>query len=89
MTRTAQQGRQQRDQRCAAVPLPLSLERLISAPTALGVMLSGRKWGGKGGLPHLGFDGHGEAMTSSRDDKLLRCSPILGVDSAQAILWLQ
>jgi hypothetical protein len=71
------------------VPLPLSLERLISAPTALGVMLSGRKWGGKGGLPHLGFDGHGEAMTSSRDDKLLRCSPILGVDSAQAILWLQ
>jgi hypothetical protein len=64
-------------------------ERLISAPSALGVTVSGGKWSGGGGLPHLGFDGHGEAATCSHDNELLRCSLILGVDGAQVILWLR
>jgi hypothetical protein len=51
--------------------------------------VSGRKRSGGGGLPHLGFNGRGEAVDCSHDDELLRCSPVLGVDSAQAILWLR
>jgi hypothetical protein len=55
-------------------------------PATLGTMVSGGKWSGGGVLPHLGFDGCGEAAACSRNDELLRCSPIVGVDGAQVIL---
>jgi hypothetical protein len=51
---------------------------------ALGVMVSGGS-----GCPHLGFDGHRESAACSRDDELLRCSPVPGVYGAQVILWFR
>jgi hypothetical protein len=51
--------------------------------------VSGGKWGGRGRLPHKGFDGREEAAACSRNDELLRCSPVLGVDGAQVILRLR
>jgi hypothetical protein len=62
--------------------------RPISALVALGEMVSGRKRGDGGGLPHLVFDRRREVVACSRGDELLWCLPVLSVDSAQAILFL-
>jgi hypothetical protein len=70
---------QRRGRRHGGTTVGSSSELPIFGYGVLGVTLSGRKWRGTGGRPHLGIVGHGEVATCSCDNELLRCSSALGV----------
>jgi hypothetical protein len=52
------------------------------------VMLSGGKWRGTSGRPHLGIVGHGEAASHSRNGELLFLKPSDDVGDGPVVLQL-
>jgi hypothetical protein len=67
---------------CSVATVESLLERPILGYGVLGATLSGEKWRGIGGRPHLGTVRCGEAVTCLCDDELLQCSSAPNVGSA-------